>query len=74
MPRTPRRPATIAKAASHYEVTTRTVYRWIREGKLPAYRVGGRLLRIDLDDLDQLAQPVPAGRGQFAGGIAARAS
>lgn len=60
MPRKPRRPATPAAGAELYNVSTRTIYRYIATGLLPAYRVGPRLLRIDLDDLERLARPVPA--------------
>lgn len=56
----PRRPASIATAAEHYDVTTRTIRRWIADGKLPAWQVAGRLIRVDLDDVDALARPVPA--------------
>jgi excisionase family DNA binding protein len=59
---TPRRPATIERAAEHYGVNERTIRRWIASGRLRAYRVGPKLIRVDLDDLDLLARPVPAAR------------
>jgi excisionase family DNA binding protein len=61
---TPRRPASVARAAEHYDVSERTIRRWITSGQLPAWRIGPRVLRVDLDDLEKLARPVPtAGDG-----------
>jgi excisionase family DNA binding protein len=62
--RTPR--LSIVQAADQFGISTRTVRRRIAEGKLRAYRVGG-LIRIDAEDLAQLAQPIPtAGGGPHA--------
>jgi len=52
------RPASTAEAAAYAHVHRCTIHRWIRDGKLPAFRVGPRLLRLDLDDLDRLTKPV----------------
>jgi excisionase family DNA binding protein len=56
----PQRLTSISNAASYADVTTRTIRRWIANGILPAYRVGPRLVKIDLADLDQLARRIPA--------------
>lgn len=56
----PRRPASPAEGAERYGISTRSIYRYIAAGLLPAYRIGPRMLRIDLDDLERLARPVPA--------------
>ena len=67
MPRTsapPRKYISIAKAAAYCDVTTRTIYRWIASGDLPACRFGPALLRVDQGDLDKLARPVPAAPGR----------
>ena len=56
----PRRPASIKTAAEHAECNPRTIYRWIQAGLLPAYRLGPKFVRVDLDDLDQLARPIAA--------------
>jgi excisionase family DNA binding protein len=61
-PRAPKRPVTVAHGAQKYGLSDRTVYRYIASGLLPAYRVGPRMLRIDLDDLERLARPVQAAR------------
>jgi excisionase family DNA binding protein len=41
----------VQAAASELEVTTRTIYRFINDGKLAAYRIG-RVYRIRRSDLD----------------------
>lgn len=40
-------------------VSDRTVRRWIADGRLPAVKVAGRLLRIRRADLEALLQPRP---------------
>jgi hypothetical protein len=35
---------------------------WIKKGILPAYRIGPRLLQIDLNDIDRLRRRVPTVR------------
>lgn len=40
-----------ADAARRLGVTTRTLYRFINEGQLPAYRLG-RVIRLKQDDVD----------------------
>ena len=42
----------IAAAADHYDVSQQTVRRWIASGKITAYRVGPRLIRLDLDEIE----------------------
>ena len=37
----------LADAAARPRVSTRTLRRWIAEGRLQAYRVGPRLVRLD---------------------------
>lgn len=51
------------EAAEYLGITDRTLRRMIAAGKLPAYRLGPRLLRIDVADLDALMRPVPVGSG-----------
>jgi excisionase family DNA binding protein len=62
MRRGPKRPATTAEAAAHYGVTVRTVRRWYVSGLITAYRVGPRLVRVDLDEIEQLAKVIPAAK------------
>lgn len=51
------------EAAEYLGITDRTLRRMIAAGKLPAYRLGPRLLRIDVADLDALMRPIPVGSG-----------
>lgn len=45
---------TVASVARQVDVSEQTVRRWIREGKLKAYRVGPRRLRVDPESLAQM--------------------
>ena len=42
----------LAEAATYYGVSTKTVRRWIADGRIEGYRVGPRLLRVRMDSLD----------------------
>jgi excisionase family DNA binding protein len=44
-------------AAELCHVHPNTIRRWIAEGRLPAYRVGPRRLRVDLADVEALIVP-----------------
>lgn len=46
-------------AAQRLAVDTRTVRRWVSDGRLPAFRIGPRLLRVNATDVDALLQRVP---------------
>lgn len=54
--------ASIAEAALHCDVSTRTLRRYISSGLLTGYRIGPRILRVDLDEVDGLARPIPTAR------------
>lgn len=55
-----RRLASLDAAAEYIGVTTRTLRRWIADGDIVAYRLGRRIVRIDLDEVDdKLCKPVP---------------
>lgn len=49
---------TIDEVSEACRVTPRTVYKWIRSGRLPAYRVGPQAVRIAVDDLAAMMQPI----------------
>ena len=55
----------IAAAAEYYDVSRQTVRRWISRGKIHAYRVEPRLIRVDLDEIEaEIIHTVPTGNGQ----------
>lgn len=49
---------TAAEAARLLGVSVVTVWRWINEGRLRAYRVGPRKLRINREDVESVVRPV----------------
>lgn len=62
MPAKPsRRLASIAGAAEYGACSEKTIRRRIADGSLTGYRMGPRLIRVDLNELDQLLRPIPAG-------------
>ncbi len=48
---------TVAEAATLLRVAPSTIRRWIREGDVPAYRVGRRRVALKRDDLSTLITP-----------------
>ena len=63
MPRaiTPGRLRSVNAAADRYDVNPRTVRRWIADGLITGYRVGGKLVKVDLDEIDRtIVRPIPA--------------
>ncbi len=50
------------EACRYAGVGANTMRDWIRQGILPAYRIGPKLLQVDLNDIDRLRQRVPAAR------------
>jgi excisionase family DNA binding protein len=55
-----RRLVSLATAAAYADVSTRTLRRYIAQGRLTGYRVGPRLVKVDLNELQNLASPIPA--------------
>jgi excisionase family DNA binding protein len=51
---------TRAEVASRGRVTTRTVDEWVRQGLLPAYRVGPRRVVFKTADVEAMFQPLPS--------------
>ena len=45
-------------AADRAGVSTRTIRRWIADGRLVAYRVGPKVIRVDLDQLEAVFKPI----------------
>ena len=52
---------TVTEAAALLRVAPSTIRRWIREGELPAYRLGQRRVALRRDDLSRLIRPVRTG-------------
>lgn len=58
---------TIRETAALLALSTRTIHRYIAEGKLKAYRVAGeKVIRIKREDVEALLEPVDAA-GQAPG-------
>ena len=45
--------------ADYLAVSLSTIRRMISRGDLTAYRVGPKLLRLDAEELDRIARPIP---------------
>lgn len=49
---------TISEAADRKQVSEATIRRWIDRGLVRAERIGPRLIRVDLESLDTMGQPI----------------
>jgi len=54
-----RRLVSIADAADYVAISTKSIRRRIACGDLAAYRVGPRLVRVDVAELDAMLRPIP---------------
>ncbi|MDV8000764.1 helix-turn-helix domain-containing protein [Rhodococcus sp. IEGM 1408] len=54
----PRRLVSIASAAEVLDVHPKTVRRYISAGRLTAYRLGTRTLRVDAAEVEAFARPI----------------
>ena len=48
----------IANAAAYLGVSHKTIRRLISSGRLPAFRVGGRTIRVYVEDVEALKHPI----------------
>jgi excisionase family DNA binding protein len=55
--------APIKAAEEIYSLNWYTLRRWIREGKITGYKLGDRVIRVDLDEIDALMKPLPVTSG-----------
>jgi excisionase family DNA binding protein len=54
---------TVNETAEREKISTKTVYKYIKEGRLEAQKFGPRSYRISIDAIDALYRPFrPAGR------------
>lgn len=58
----PTRYVSLQDAAAHIAVSPRTIRRMIAEGRLTGYKAGNRLVRVDINELDQALRPIPTVR------------
>jgi excisionase family DNA binding protein len=56
------RPAPIKITSEQYGVSEKTLRRYIAQGKLTGYRLGPRLIRVDLDEVETLLRPIPTAK------------
>jgi excisionase family DNA binding protein len=63
-----RRLESIDGAAEYAGVHPRTIRRRIAEGQLTGYRMGPRLIRVDLNELDPSLRPIRTGSDRDAVG------
>lgn len=50
--------STITEAATYLGCSTRTIRRYIADGRIKAFRVGARMIRVDRAELDGLLRPL----------------
>ncbi len=62
-PVAPRRLAPLSNAADYARCSTKTLRRYIAAGRLTGYRMGPRLIRVDLNELDAILRPIPTAGG-----------
>jgi len=48
----------LKQAADALDVSVNTVRNWVKDGTLKAYRLGPRLLRVRVSDLNALVSPL----------------
>lgn len=57
----------ISEAATIFDVHHSTVRRWISQGRITGYRLGPRMLRVDLNEIESMLRPLAtANRGASA--------
>lgn len=54
---------TIDEAATHLGVSPLTIRRRISSGDLPAFKMGRRAIRVRIEDVEALLEPIPTAGG-----------
>jgi excisionase family DNA binding protein len=62
---------TTAEAATRLGVTTKTIHRWLAQGRLTRYELGPRLVRLSSTEVDALAGESVSAEDELARSIAA---
>jgi excisionase family DNA binding protein len=52
---------TIGEAAEYLNVAPLTIKKMLRDGRLPGYKLGARVVRIRLSDIESALQPYNCG-------------
>ena len=47
---------TVEEVAEYFKLSTITVYKWLKEGSIPGYKVGGNSWRILKSDLEKMGE------------------
>lgn len=58
-----RRWASLSEAADYLGTSERSIRRYVSAGRLRGYRVGPRLIKLDLNEVDALLAPIPTTQG-----------
>jgi len=56
------RTAPLKTTSEQYGVSERTLRRYIAQGKITGYRLGPRMIRVDLDEVEALLEPIPTAK------------
>jgi excisionase family DNA binding protein len=60
----------INDAADHLGVDQMTIRRWIAKGKITGYRIGPKLMRVDMDEInDHFVRPIPTVKHGYCPGM-----
>ncbi|MDQ0030180.1 helix-turn-helix domain-containing protein [Arthrobacter bambusae] len=51
--------ASLAAAAEIADVSVKSIRRYITAGRITGYRVGPRMIRVDINELEDLLAPIP---------------
>jgi hypothetical protein len=57
--RTPIRRVPLAEGSAYSRLSIKTLCRYCAAGGITIYRVGPKLLHVDLDEIDRIIRPVP---------------
>ena len=58
-----KRYASLAQAAQYLGCDERTIRRCVARGELRGYRLGSRIIRVDLNEVDAIMKPIPTAGG-----------
>lgn len=58
-----KRLVTVEEAAAYVRCAPRTIRRYVSSGAIAGFRVGPRMLRVDLNEVDAMLRPIPTAGG-----------